>query len=204
MGKEEEQRATSNMSPPSIFANRPDAWSLSKLRDNRSLAIIGIVGAMYCVLRYVFVGIGGHGALSIRPADAMFMLASLFGWPWGAGMVFGEFIASYSPVFGGYGFLDAMKQLLTCLIKYPVIILLVKKFDPKLSKPWTFLFAGAMVVLIGNTICATYLNILYQIPIMAFMIGSVPGSIVNEIVISFFVVFALRRAGAHFLPAKEL
>ena len=118
-------------------------------------------------------------------------------------MMLGEVLASYLPIFGGYGFLDAMKQLLTVAVKYPIIIAMVREFDPKLSKIWVFAAIGGVEVLIGNLICATYLNILYQIPIVAFMVGSVPGSIVNEIVIGAAVVFGLKRAGAHFLPATR-
>lgn len=154
-------------------------------------------------MRVAFVGIGGHGAISIRPGDGLFMLATIFGWPWAAGMLIGEFVASYFPMFGGYGFLDAVKQLITCLVKYPVIILMVKEFDPTVSKISVFLTIGAMDVLIGNLICATYLNLLYQIPIVAFIVGSVPGSIINEVVLGAFLVFGLKRAGAHFLPARS-
>ena len=154
-------------------------------------------------MRYVFVGIGGSGVISIRPGDALFMLATIFGWPWAAGMFIGEFVASWLPMFGGYGLADGIKQLITCLIKYPMIILMVKEFDPTMSKLRVFLAIGAMEVLIGNLICATFLNLMYQMPIVAFIVGSVPGSIVNEIGLGAFLVFGLKRAGAHFLPARS-
>ena len=188
---------------PSIFASRPDAWDISCILDTRSLAIAAVAGALYCAMRIAFVGIGGPGAISIRPGDGLFMLAAIFGWPWAVGMTIGESLASWLPMFGGYGFADGVKQLITCLIKYPVIILMVKEFDPTVSKVRVFVTIGAMEVLIGNLICATFLNLLYQIPMMAFIIGSVPGSIVNEIVIGALLVFGLKRSGAHFLPARS-
>jgi len=199
---EEKTGSVTNLQP-SIFASRPDAWDISCMLDTRSLMIAAVAGALYCAMRIAFVGIGGSGAISIRPGDALFMLATIFGWPWAMGMVIGEFVASYFPIFGGYGFMDAIKQLITCLIKYPVIILMVKEFDPTVSKLRVFIAIGAMEVLIGNLICATYLNILYQIPIIAFIVGSVPGSIINEIALGAFLVFGLKKAGAHFLPARS-
>jgi len=154
-------------------------------------------------MRFAFVGIGGHGAISIRPGDALFMVATVFGWPWATGMFIGESLASWLPMFGGYGIPDALKQMLTCAVKYPVMIAMVKQYDPELKKYGIFLAIGGVVVMIGNLICAAYLNILYGIPFLAFLIGSVPSSIINEIFIAGMLVFGLKKAGAHFLPARS-
>jgi len=200
----EKKKTTLDVEKPTIFPSAPHAWSLSGLSDFRSLTLVAVVAALYCVLRFIFVGIGGHGAFSIRPADSLWMIAVLFGYPWAAGLMVGGFVSSIFPMFGGYGLLDALKEIPLQIPMYLVIFYIYKKYDPQVKNDlmfWVVAFARTTwsVFYVG-----VYLYILYQIPIVGFFAGSAITAYLNEVVVSYFAVKALKTAGAHFLPMREV
>lgn len=187
----------------SIFPSMPNAWTLSNITDHRSLAIMALSAALYVMLRAIFAAIGGHGAVSFRPADSLIILTVLFGWPWGIGIMLGGFVSAYFPMTGGYGFIDALKQLLVDIIAQPILIWAYKRYDPHVSKFWFFILANTTYILWSGFVVGIYLNILYEIPIIAFVIGCLPTAFLNQGVLSAILIRGLKARGAHFLPARS-
>jgi len=187
----------------SVFTTMPNAWNISCMKETRSLAIAAVSASLYIVLRAIFAAIGGHGAVTFRPADALIILTVLFGWPWAVGIALGGFVASYFPMTGGYGFIDALKQLFVDIVAQPILIWAYKKYDPLVEKFWFYILANTTYILWSGFVVGIYLNILYGIPIIAFVIGCLPTSFLNQGVLSTILIQGLRRAGAHFLPARS-
>jgi len=199
----EKKKTTLDVEKPTIFPSAPHAWSLSGLSDHRSLSLMAVAGALYCILRFVFVGIGGSGIFSIRPADSLWMMAVLFGYPWAAGLMIGGFVASLLPMFSGYGLLDALKEIPLQILMYLVIFYVYKKFDPQVKKDWFFWVVGLARTTWSMFYVGVYLYVLYQIPIVGFFAGSAITAYLNEVLVSYIVVKGLKASGAHFLPMNS-
>lgn len=203
MEKGKKKKTSLDVEKPSIFPLAPYAWTVSGLSDFRSITLMAIVGALYCILRFVFVGVGGSGIFSIRPADALWMMAVLFGYPWAAGLMIGGFVSSLLPMFGGYGLVDALKEIPLQIPMYVAIFYAYKKFDPQVKKDWFFWVVGLARTTWSMLYVGVYLYVLYQMPIVAFFTGSAITAYLNEVLVSYLVVKGLKAAGAHFLPMKN-
>ena len=200
----EKKKTSLDVERPTIFPPAPYVWNISGLFEHRSLALMAVAGALYCILRFVFAGVGGSGAFSIRPADVLWMLAVLFGYPWAAGMMIGGFVSSLLPMFGGYGLLDALKEIPLQIPMYLVIFYIYKKFDPQVRKDWLFWVVALARTTWSVFYIGVYLYILYQVPIAASFFGFVITAYLNEVLLSYLVVKGLKAAGAHFLPMREV